>query len=853
MKPVLDIHVAPSIPEELRTLGELAYNLWWSWNYQAVELFRRIDAELWEETHHNPVELLGKVRQRTLDRLARDEGFLGQLRSVYGDFRSYMTGKTWHEGVFGPGDRPKFAYFSMEYGLTEALRIYSGGLGVLAGDHLKSASDLGVPLVAVGLAYQRGYFRQYLNADGWQQETYPMNNFYTLPMEPVLTPNGQPLMITLKLFEQPLQLRVWRVAVGRVDLFLLDSDVEGNTAEAREITAQLYGGDNEMRIQQEIILGIGGYRVLDTLGKRPATCHMNEGHSAFLSLEKVRLLMLDTKLNFDDARVACAGSNVFTTHTPVPAGFDKFSRPLMEKYFHKYIADLGISMEQLVALGQGPDDGDMFNMAVFAMANTSYVNAVSKLHAEVTKEMVAPSFPDVPVDEVPIQSITNGIHIRSWTTSEMGELYRRYMGDHWYERVRDSEDWAAVEQIPDTEIWRTHVRERERLISFIRRRLEGQLLARNASKQEIDRSREVLDPRALTIGFARRFATYKRATLLLRDTRRLERILLDPERPIQFVFAGKAHPADDGAKELIKQLIQFAKRPGMREKIVFIEDYDILLARYMISGVDLWLNNPRRPMEASGTSGMKVLANGGLNCSVLDGWWPEAYGPDVGWAIGAGESYQDLAYQDLVESNALYDLLEQEIVPAFYQRSADDIPRRWISMIKASIRRLCPVFNTDRMVRQYTERFYHPAEHYGERLAADSYTGAKTYAHWQARIRQHWHETRIDNVHAEERDLHYRGDEIRIQATVTLGALTPDDVHLEIYAGEITKHDELARGMVTKMEKTKDLGKGKYLYEGIYNCSVVGRQGIAVRVTPMHELSVGPYVLPHIRWAEPGK
>lgn len=852
MRSVVDFQVSPALPIKLASLRELAFNVWWCWNPVATDLFRRVDEELWEQTNHNPVHILGTVSQKQLASLAKDEAFLSHMEAAHRKYTEYLDATdTWYARTFGHASGPRYAYFSMEYGLTESIRTYSGGLGVLSGDHLKSASDLGLPLIGVGLLYHKGYFRQYLNPDGWQQEHYPGNDYHNLPIRPVMRGDGTQLTIPMEMFGDNVRVVVWKISVGRISLYLLDANLPDNPEEYRQVTGQLYGGDREMRVRQEIILGIGGYRALAEMGFDPPVCHMNEGHSAFLALERIRHLMDRSGIGFEEARVACSAGNIFTTHTPVPAGFDLFSRELIEKYFAGYLRRFGIDTARMLELGResGADEAAPLNMAYFAMRNATYINAVSVLHSEVTREMISPGFKDIPLDEVPVTPITNGIHMRSWISHDMSELFRRYLGPEWYDSMADPEMWKRIDRIPDTELWRTHERRRERLVAYARKRLAVQIQRRNGSLEEVRDAGEVLDPRALTIGFARRFATYKRATLLLSNPERFARILQDFKGPVQIIFAGKAHPADQQGKEYIKEIIHFARRHGMRERMVFIEDYDLAVSHYLTGGVDLWLNTPRRPLEASGTSGMKVLPNGGLNCSVLDGWWPEAYTPEVGWSIGAGEKYADNRTQDEIESSALYDLLEKEIIPAFYDRGRDGLPRRWIQMMKASMRTLCHVFNTDRMVQQYTNLFYAPAVSYYHDLIDNQYAGAKEFTAWQNRVRQAWSGVRVDSVEAADTGNLMVGQEIPVKAVLNLGSLTPEDVHVEVYGGRLSSEHEFVQGTVSKMNANGPLDGGRYAYEGLYECEKVGKHGLTVRVMPHHRYCVRPHSLALIKWA----
>src|SRR5579871_787088 len=744
-------HVVPALPDALQGLRSLAFNLRWAWDHETIEFFRRLDRELWETSGHNPMRMLGTISQERLREAAQDETFLAQLDRVLRSQENYLkASNTWylrtHPEAIAQDTR--IAYFSMEFGLTECLPIYSGGLGVLSGDHLKSSSDLGLPLVGIGLLYQQGYFRQYLNADGWQQERYPENDFYNMPIQPMRDGKGEPLRVSVDFPGRQVWIQVWKVQVGRIPLYLLDTNIAPNNPGDQNITDQLYGGDVEMRLQQEIVLGIGGIRALTAMGIKPTICHMNEGHSAFMALERTRMLMQEKGLNYWEAREATAAGNLFTTHTPVPAGFDVFTPELLGRYFGGYIGALGISFDEFMGLGRvhREDAAEKFNMAVMALRHAHHCNGVSKLHGAVTRRMVQTGYPGFPEDEIPVESVTNGIHTRSFVSQEMADILDRYIGGRWSQDVSDSGVWERVDDIPDEDLWRIKERRRERLVLFARERLRKQYEQRGMSEYEIRQTRDVLSPNALTIGFARRFATYKRATLFLSDPDRLIRLLTDPQRPVQILLAGKSHPRDDGGKELIRQIVQFARRDEVRARIVFLEDYDLAVARQLVQGVDIWLNTPRRPMEASGTSGMKILANGGLNVSIPDGWWAEGYKPSTGWSIGRGEDYADPNYQDRVEAMALYDILEKEVVPLFYDRSTEGIPRAWVSRIKNSMHTLCPVFNTHRMVAEYAERFYLPATTRYQNLAADNLTHARALVNWKQRMHAQWPQVRIEQV-----------------------------------------------------------------------------------------------------------
>ena len=850
MKNVHTYHVVPSIPERLMNLKDLAFNLRWAWDHETIALFRRLDRDLWEATGHNPVLMLGTIEQSRLREAEGDESFLAHLERVHKDYERYMTEPAWFQKAYPEFKDLRIAYFSAEFGLTECLPIYSGGLGILAGDHLKSASELGLPLVGVGLLYQKGYFRQYLNVDGWQQERYPTNDFYNMPLQPVRKEDGRPVFVELQLLGRKVRAQVWRVHVGRVPLYLLDTNLPANRLEDQDITDELYGGDRETRIRQEIVLGIGGMKALAAMGIHPEVCHMNEGHAAFLGLERVHMLVEAHGLTCREARQASSAGNVFTTHTPVPAGFDLFEPDLVKRYFGDYAASLNIPFDVFLGLGRSDpsDTGELFNMANLAMKHASACNGVSRLHGSVTRRMLHATWADFPEHEVPVASITNGIHIRSWISWDMAQLLDRYLGPKWMEGPTDLSAWERVSQIPDEELWRTHERRRERMVAFARRHLLEQLERRGASEHERNVSQGVLDPEAITIGFARRFATYKRATLMLREPERLRRILCDRERPAQIVMAGKAHPMDHDGKELIKQIVHFARDEQIRRHVVFLEDYDISVARYLVQGVDVWLNTPRRPMEASGTSGMKVLANGGLNLSIKDGWWDEGYDPSVGWSIGNGEEYEDHDYQDRVETDALYDLLEREVVPLFYDRGTDGLPRGWIAKMKASMSKLCPVFNTNRMVHDYVEQCYLPAARRYRSLTQKGMERVKELIAWKTRLRQQWGEVRIEGVEGEPRENAKVGMPFAVRAHVRLGSIEPQEVSVQIYNGLLDTNRDLPEGSVIPMSWEGTIKDGAHLYQGNIPCNSTGLHGFSIRVIPCHEDAVIPLELPLVVW-----
>ncbi|MBY0523393.1 MAG: alpha-glucan family phosphorylase [Gemmataceae bacterium] len=838
--------VMPHLPERLQALQKLAYNIWWCWNHDAVSLFRRIDDDVFETVENSPVKLLGNVDQGRFEQLLADDGFLAHMDRVEEAFDRYMAGSTWFHESYGDTAAAidcRIAYFSAEFGLHESVPVYSGGLGVLAGDHLKAASDLGVPLLGVGLMYREGYFRQYLNVDGWQQERYPENDFFNLPLIPETKKDGSLLLVSVPFPGREVWCRIWRIQVGRVPLYLLDTNIPNNNAEDRGITNQLYGGDSDMRIRQEMILGVGGIRALRAMGKPPSICHMNEGHSAFSGIERIRTLIEEKNLDFASAKEAVAAGTCFTTHTPVPAGNDVFAPQLIEHYFGSYLPQLRIDKNELLALGrQNPRDAnEPFCMTVLAIRLANVSNGVSKLHGSVSRKMWRTIWPDLPESEIPITSITNGVHTRSWLAPEMSLLFDRYLGIQWEERPTDHSIWKRADNIPDAELWRTHERRRERLVAFARQRIKAQLKRRGAPPAEVARADEVLDPEALTIGFARRFATYKRGTLLFRNLDRLAAIINHKDRPVQIIFSGKAHPRDHGGKELIAEISHLARRPELRRRVVFLEDYDMNVARHLVQGVDVWLNNPRRPLEASGTSGMKICCNGGLNLSILDGWWVEGYQGDNGWAIGAGEEYTDLPYQDDVESRAIYDLLEQEIVPLYYTRSSDDVPRGWLKMMKRSMATMCPYFNTNRMVQEYVEKCYWPSAQRFTQLTTENLRQAHDLAQWRRRLGQTWTQIRVEGVEANGADPMQVGSSMSVKARVNLGGLAPDDVEVQLFHGVVDSLGEIPLPRTVSMTHNGAHEGSTWVYHGTIPCRSSGQHGYAVRVLPRHKALANPF------------
>lgn len=873
MQPIRTFNVTPSLPERLEPLRDLAYNLHWDWNVDAKDLFRRLDRDLWESSRHNPILMLGTISQKRLQEVAEDEGFIAQLERASQQLEDYRHQLTWYhkrrkgvaqgqasseenDSYYSPHSAQDcYAYFSMEFGLADCIPVYSGGLGVLAGDHLKSASDIGLPLVGVGLLYQEGYFSQFLNADGWQTERYPINDFYNMPLHLERHPDGTEIRIEVDYPGRKVYARIWRIQVGTVPLYLLDTNIEANASEYdHDITDRLYGGDIDMRIHQEIMLGIGGAQALKALGYNPTAYHMNEGHAAFLSLERIRILMQEKGLGFPQAMAVVRSSNIFTTHTPVPAGIDLFP-PDKLLYYLGYYADIfGLSREEFLALGRDKT-GDLtapFSMAILAIKMASFVNGVAQLHGVVSRSMFQALWPGLPVEEVPITAITNGVHARSCVSPVMQSLYDRYLGPRWERASSIDPLWDRVSSIPDEELWRYHQRCRTELIVFVRERLAQKLRERGASPAEIAQASEVLDPGVLTIGFARRFATYKRATLWMRDKERIKRILqANKNRKVQFIIAGKAHPHDIPGKELIRAINHFLREEGLSRSVVFIPDYDLHVGRMMVAGCDVWLNTPRRPREASGTSGMKASMNGLLNLSVLDGWWDEADYVRTGWPIGHGEEYADPNYQDEVEANSFYELLEQEVVPLFYQRDMEDVPRDWVSKMKNAIRINCPFFNTARMVREYAKRAYFPASDRYYTMIDNAYAPAKELADWKQKIFEHWYNIKIESIDVSEGNQLQVNQTINVKARVNLAGLSANDVQVELYAGLVNATGNILNGVPSAMDyQGSEPNSGVSIYTGNITYTSSGLQGMSLRVLPKHQYLSSPYDLGLIVWAD---
>ena len=830
MTNIQTFQVYPKVPESTRFVDKLVRNLWWSWNLEAIELFRRIDPKLWNRAGRNPILFFSMLSQKQLEGPSRDSSFLAHMRRVQETFEQQVEQPVQKEEDVGP-----IAYFSMEYGIHESLPLYAGGLGMLAGDHLKAASDRAEPMVGVGLLYRMGYFHQYLDQNGWQQEEYPETDLYQLPIERARDKDGNEIRVVVPGPDGDIHIQVLRIMVGRIPLYLLDTNVQENNPENRNITAKLYTADSKNRLAQEVVLGIGGMKALEKMDIQPTTCHLNEGHCAFVVIERLAQFMRQHNLDLSVAQEIIPRTTVFTTHTPVAAGHDEFPVDMVKPYLKPYESTMGTTVDDMVSWGQiGYNEGPSpFSMFGLGLRSAEHLNGVSRLHGQTARKMWNKIWPGLPENEVPIDHVTNGVHIPSWISVEIAMLFERYLGPEWYLHTwHDTEVINRINDIYDEELWRAHELSRARLIRTCRNLMTQQYGRRNAPKSMMEDAAAVLDHDALSIGFARRFATYKRAYLLLRDPARLEAMLASRQQPVQIIIAGKAHPKDNEGKGLIQQLIEFAHRSKVRHRFIFLEDYDPYIARHLVQGCDIWLNTPRRPYEACGTSGIKAAVNGVLNVSILDGWWDEGYTPERGWRIGNGQEFEDWEYQDAVESQALYNLLENEVIPKFYDRKDGDIPMAWIQMMKESMKMAMGEFCAHGMVGKYLDECYRPASRRYHELLADKASGARELMNLQHRLKQNWDKIHIDRP-TRSHDGPFRvGDEFKISTRVHLGKLKPDEVDVELCYGKMKGIDKLSEIQAQPMQVKEELGGGDYIYDASLACEVSGRYGLTARVTP---------------------
>jgi starch phosphorylase len=851
MKPLGRITVSTIIPERLSRLSDLAHNFWWTWNYEAVDLFKSIDSRLWYRLGANPVALLRKIGNKRLLQRMSNASFMESYDHVVKKFDEYMSSTdTWFNSNH-PGHKGQMtAYFSAEFGLSESLPVYSGGLGVLSGDHCKSASDLGIPFTAIGLFYRQGYFNQLITREGIQETAYSTLNLSDLAISPVFNANGENLLIGVDMPGRTAYASIWLVKVGRVHLYLLDSDVPDNSEQDRRITARLYGGDGDTRIQQEILLGMGGVKALKALGINASIYHMNEGHSAFLGFELIRNLMQEQHLNFKEACEAVASSSVFTTHTPVPAGIDVFSHDTIDRYFTGYRDSLGISREEFLALGADMWNPNGFNMASLAMALAAKRNGVSKLHGVVTRRMFNSLWPDVPEDEVPVTHVTNGIHTLTWLSTPLKKLYDKYLAKGWDQTLYEQKTWEAMDNIPDEELWHVHLGLKTNMTQYINSRVKTGDSDTGIAAAEFA---GLIDPGALTIGFSRRFATYKRASLIFRDIQRIRKLLNMKDMPVQLIFAGKAHPADRPAQDIIKSINDVARQEGFEGKVILLENYNMALARRLVQSVDVWLNNPRVPMEASGTSGQKACINGVLNLSVLDGWWKEGYNGKNGWAIGTDAAYENEFYQDNADSESLYEILEKSLVPLYYDRNEKGVPVKWVKMMKESVKSLAAEYSTHRMVQEYTDRLYIPSIKRISDIIAEGYEPVRRLAQWKQTIKDNWQHVSIagrrpttnsENLPA------VSGEKISLEAVVTLGGLKPEDVSVELYFGIMDSTGRIERGEFVPMQFVEETNPGTYRSKADFVLMDGGEYGYNFRIIPGRKDLADKFELRLVKWAD---
>lgn len=846
------ITVNPQLPKRIERLSEIANNLWWSWNTEFLKIFKEIDIDLWEKVEKNPVKFLKLVSQEKLEQAANNNALLKLYDKIVNDFDGYMNSKnTWFSRNYPNNKNDLIAYFSAEYGLDETIPIYSGGLGILSGDHLKSASDLGLPFVAVGLLYKNGYFHQKINGAGYQENIYKDIDLFNLPILPVKDENGLDFKIAIKIPGKNLYLKVWKINVGRITLYLLDSDIEENEDEQyRNITLKLYGGDQEMRIKQEIVLGLGGSNLLKMLGLTPTVYHMNEGHSSFLLLDVMKDIIREKKVSFEMAKDIASSKTVFTTHTPVPAGNDIFPVGLVEKYLKGFWTKLGIDKETFLKLGMKPNDSldSGFNMGILALKIAGKKNGVSKLHGAVSRELFGDVWPEIAANESPITHITNGIHTCTWLAPNLKELYNKYLIPYWQDSIQNDYIWEKINNIPDEKLWNEHYARKVKLLELVKENVTNRLRTSGVSYDEINEITSKLNPNALTIGFARRFATYKRGTLIFRDLERITQILNNSERPVQIIFAGKAHPADKEGQDLIRYIHEISMKPQFKGKIFLLENYNIGVARYLISGVDVWLNNPRRPMEASGTSGQKASVNGVINFSVLDGWWAEGYNSKNGWTIGTNDEYDSYEIQDNADSQSIYRTLENKIIPMYYDKNRNGISEKWIKMMKESIISTGGKYSTSRMVVDYVNDLYMPLANLYNTYYSDLENVA-AYNEWKEKIKLNWNNIKITQLNNLDNITIDAGNQIEVSCKVKLMDIQVENISVQAYTGKITEDGIIEDIKVIEMNLAEaDETEKEYLFKSRIKLTTGGNYGYTFRVMPKHEMLLDAENLNLVKW-----
>ena len=846
------ITVNPQLPKRIGKLSEIANNLWWSWNTEFLRLFKIIDRDLWETCEKNPVKFLKRVSQDRLEAVVENTDFLREYDRLAKEFDDYITSKnTWFSNKYPENKKDLIAYFSAEYGLDQTIPIYSGGLGILSGDHLKSASDLGIPLVAVGLLYKNGYFHQKINENGEQETEYNNIELSNLPINPVKDENGEELKIYVKFEKRKVYLKVWQINVGRIKLYLLDSDIDENTPEDREVTLRLYGGDQEMRIKQEIILGMGGTNLLTrALGLNPTVYHMNEGHSAFLILELIKNIIKEKKVSFEVAKDIASSKTVFTTHTPVPAGNDIFPIGLVEKYFKEFWPRLGLDREEFLKLGMKPctelEPG--FNMGIFALKVAGKKNGVSKLHGAVSRELFGDVWPEIAANESPITYVTNGIHTCSWLAPSLKELYNKYLIPYWQDNIYKDEVWENINNIPNQELWGIHQKRKQKLFDIVKENTTNRLRKSGYSYEEINEITSKLNPNALTIGFARRFATYKRATLIFKDLERITQILNNADRPVQLIFAGKAHPADKEGQDLIKRIHEISMMPQFKGKIFLLENYNIAMSRYLVSGVDVWLNNPRRPMEASGTSGQKASVNGVINFSVLDGWWAEGYNQENGWTIGTNAEFTSYEEQDIADSQSMYRTLEEKIIPTYYEKDENGISEKWMKIMKNSITSTGGKYSTSRMLVYYTNKLYIPLCNLTKKYY-ENIDNVAEFNLWKKNLYTNWKDIKITQKNNLNNITMDAGNNIDVKCEVQLPNVDVSNVMAQCYYGKILDNGIVENVSIIPMKLSSKNEENKtYEYTAKIELKTGGNYGYTFRVMPKHEMLLDSENLNLVKW-----
>ena len=847
------ITVTPQLPKRIEKLSKIANNLWWAWNTDFLKLFKQIDGDLWERVDKNPVKFLKLVSQEKLEEISVNTNFLKDYDKVVKNFEDYINSKsTWFTKNYPDNKSDLIAYYSAEYGLDRILPIYSGGLGILSADHLKTASDLGIPLVAIGILYKKGFFHQKINGYGIQEEEYMDIDIDNLPIQPVKDVEGKDLLVYVKMPKKNLYLKVWKIEVGRVNLYLLDSDIDANIPEYRGITSTLYGGNQETRIQQEIVLGMGGTNLLKVLGLNPTVYHMNEGHSAFLILELMKNVIKEKQLSLDMAEEIVSSKTVFTTHTPVPAGNDIFPIGLVEQYFNGYWDRLGITKEEFFRLGMKPNadiSKEGFNMGILALKFSGKKNGVSKLHGAVSRELFGDVWPNIAANESPIDYVTNGIHTCTWLAPNMKKLYNRYLKPYWQDDIQNDETWKKINDIPNEELWAAHMERKTKLLKLVKENITNRLKRCGYRYDEINSITSQLNPNALTIGFSRRFATYKRATLIFKDLERITQILNNTDRPVQIIFAGKAHPSDQGGKDLIKYIHEISMKPQFKGRVFLLENYNMAISKYLVSGVDVWLNNPRRPMEASGTSGQKASVNGVINFSVLDGWWAEGYDQKNGWTIGTNAEYSSYEEQDNADSESLYQTLENKIIPTYYEKDKNGISKKWMEIMKRSIITTGGKYSTARMLIDYTNKFYMPLCNLYNKYYTDLSVVAE-YNDWKDNLYRNWNDIvikqekgNLDNITIDA------GNKIEVKAKVYLPNISVDSIEAQVYYGQIGDNgvvDDISIIPMTLIDSNDEAKE--YEYKATIELVSGGNYGYTFRVMPKSNKILDVANLDLVKW-----